>query len=188
MTSKSQKLILFINHNIFLTREQRYDLVNRNSIEVVGVSMPVWTDEYGKSTEPAEEIFCKYRINNDKGKRATVKALQDNDKNPIGYWINLPQLPNNWKPVQELNLDYVAKITSEERIKIMDLRDVWLSNNSAPLNGTFLLDPQDKGAGRLRFEIKMNGKLEFNSHEKSKVLISHLVDIKTIDSLKESLT
>lgn len=52
--------ILCISHNIFLTKEQRYDLYKGNIIEVVGVSVPVWFHNRKETNEPAVEIFCKY--------------------------------------------------------------------------------------------------------------------------------
>lgn len=54
-------LTLTVSHNIFLDRNQRYDLFNGNKLEVVGVSIPVWYYK-GKTSEPGNEVFCKYKI------------------------------------------------------------------------------------------------------------------------------
>ncbi len=54
-------LTLTIAHNVFLTREQRYSLCEGNTLDVVGVSVPVWY--YKRETsEPATEVFCKYKL------------------------------------------------------------------------------------------------------------------------------
>lgn len=53
-------LTLTISHNIYLNYEQRYALHIGKEVEVVGVSTPVWV--YRKTSEPANEIFCKYKI------------------------------------------------------------------------------------------------------------------------------
>lgn len=55
-------LLLTVGHNIFLTREQRYTLLKDGYLEVMGVSVPVWFNN-GLSSEPANEVFCKYKIN-----------------------------------------------------------------------------------------------------------------------------
>ena len=55
------EICLTIAHNIFLTRELRYEIAAGNSVEVVGVSVPVWHDK-DQTDEPAEEIFCRYLI------------------------------------------------------------------------------------------------------------------------------
>lgn len=56
---------LSISHNIFLTRDQRYDLNNKKTVTVVGVSLPVWFHGE-KTSEPGKEVFCKYRISSHK--------------------------------------------------------------------------------------------------------------------------
>lgn len=54
-------LTLTVSHNIFLNREQRYDLFNGKEIEIVGVSVPVWYYQ-GRTSEPGNEVFCKYKL------------------------------------------------------------------------------------------------------------------------------
>jgi hypothetical protein len=54
-------LTLTVSHNIFLDRNQRYSLFNGNAIEVTGVSIPVWYYQ-GITSEPANEIFCTYKL------------------------------------------------------------------------------------------------------------------------------
>ena len=57
--------ILCVSHNIFLTRDQRYDIYKGERVEVIGVSVPVWFHNKVEVSEPASEIFCKYIIAND---------------------------------------------------------------------------------------------------------------------------
>lgn len=54
-------LTLTVSHNIFLTTQQRYDLAEGVEQVVIGVSVPVWYFD-GKTSEPANEVFCKYII------------------------------------------------------------------------------------------------------------------------------
>src|SRR3954467_10252398 len=50
----NSKLILTVAHNIYLTREQRYELKAPNAVLITeGVSVPVWVKD-GRSNEPAE--------------------------------------------------------------------------------------------------------------------------------------
>ena len=58
-------LRLTIHHNIHLTREQRYALHNGEDLNVIGVSIPIWLIKKGTS-EPANEIFCRYYLKNPK--------------------------------------------------------------------------------------------------------------------------
>ena len=54
-------LTLTVSHNMFLTREQRYDLFNGKDINVIGVSVPIWHFQ-GKTSEPGNEVFVKYKL------------------------------------------------------------------------------------------------------------------------------
>lgn len=74
---------LTISHFIYLTKEQRYALHERKSVEVVGVSIPVWFNK-GNTSEPAKEVFCNYKITNDSMNRSAVPTKD-------GYNINIPQ-------------------------------------------------------------------------------------------------
>jgi hypothetical protein len=46
---------------MFLERKQRYDLFNGEEVHCVGVSVPIWYYQ-GKSSEPGNEVFCKYKL------------------------------------------------------------------------------------------------------------------------------
>lgn len=52
---------LTISHLIFLSREQRYALYAGQTLQVIGVSVPVWFCK-DKTNEPANEVFCEYKI------------------------------------------------------------------------------------------------------------------------------
>jgi hypothetical protein len=76
--------ILSISHNIFLDRNQRYDLNNKKVIEVVGSNFPIWFSGE-KTSEPGREIFCRYRIHPYKSVFRNIKVNGD------GYDIFLLQ-------------------------------------------------------------------------------------------------
>ncbi|NIQ14906.1 MAG: hypothetical protein GTO02_11080 [Candidatus Dadabacteria bacterium] len=80
-------LTLTVSHNIFLSRKQRYDLFKEEPVDVIGVSIPVWYWQ-GVTSEPGNEVFCKYRlIPNDS--KIFVKH------NNQGYEIYLPKKSYN---------------------------------------------------------------------------------------------
>jgi hypothetical protein len=56
---------LTVSHHLYLTKEQRYELNQGKEIKTVGVCVPVWFQK-GNTSEPAQEIFCKYKIYNPK--------------------------------------------------------------------------------------------------------------------------
>jgi len=73
--------ILCVSHNVFLTREQRYDIYEGKQIEVVGVSVPVWFYDKSETSEPAIEVFCKYIIaNDDKNQSKGIDVTDDGYK------------------------------------------------------------------------------------------------------------
>jgi len=81
-------LTLTVSHNIFLTKEQRYLFAEPDAeIEAIGVSIPVWYLN-GKTSEPAIEVFCKYKLKIDDGKKAVTKFDE-------GYNIFLPPFLDN---------------------------------------------------------------------------------------------
>lgn len=83
---------LTIAHNIFLTREQRYALMNEHcyTAEVAGFNNPVWS-KGDQTSEPCEEIFCKYAMTNVRD-TSMVKILKN------GYQIHI----NSHKDKQRL--------------------------------------------------------------------------------------
>jgi hypothetical protein len=105
---------LTISHYIYLNRDQRYKLHAGEPLEIVGVSVPVWFHK-GSTSEPAQELFCKYKLTNE----GVNKAIMPSDE---GYHINLPQKsqPDKEAPeeVQEVVGMYLG--TSE---RLLDIKD-----------------------------------------------------------------
>lgn len=63
---------LTVSHYIYLTKEQRYDIHNGKEVSVIGTSVPVWFQK-GTTSEPAQEVFCEYTLNN-KDERKFIEA------------------------------------------------------------------------------------------------------------------
>lgn len=114
MTTTVYKKTLTILHQIYLTPEQREALVERReSVEVVGVSVPVWF-ESGNSSEPAQEVFVKYTLTNRLENHGVVTSKD-------GYTINLPQP----KPTeQDAEIKQMFSNFDTPRPKIMPTRNL----------------------------------------------------------------
>jgi hypothetical protein len=164
---KKQIVTLSVSHSLFLTEKQRYDLHQGKTIKVIGVSMPVWFFK-GSTSEPAEEVFCKYTLNNKKG-NAYVQATKNNT-----YIINLPQVPDDYKE-GILSNEQWRKMTGGEK-------SLWYKSNPIPLSSKKLLNTKDGGCQSLSFQIQH----EINV-DNTKSNIIHFVLIKKIEELNESL-
>lgn len=79
-----------IAHNIFLNSFERYGLREENvEIDTVGICLPVWVN--GSSTsEPAEEVYCRYRLRNYSPPEADAVSVQKD-----GFCISLGD-KNSW--------------------------------------------------------------------------------------------
>ena len=113
---------LIISHYLYLNREQRYLLhENKEPIEVHGISVPVWFQK-GNTSEPAKEVFCKYRITNE----TTTKSITATN---CGYLINLPQMIE-FKPgkvSEQMQIIFNNNLpTSEKLLDIADGGSEWL--------------------------------------------------------------
>lgn len=74
--------MLVVNHSVYLDDAERKTLqVIESMVETTGVSVPVWVDG-NKTSEPANEVFCYYRIYHSEG-NVDVKPEID------GYYICL---------------------------------------------------------------------------------------------------
>lgn len=109
---------LLIAHYIYLTKEQRYSLHQGNSLDVIGVSVPVWFDK-GNTSEPAKELFCKYNLTND-SKNRPIDILTD------GYSINLPQKPSLETDDGTIKAVFINYDTSERLLDVADGGVEWL--------------------------------------------------------------
>ena len=104
---------LIINHVLYLTPEQRMGLLqDKTPAQVVGVNVPVWFNQ-GKSSEPAQEVFCQYTVTNEP-QDMVVATL------PTGYRINLPQ----------------TKPSTEEEARMLDVKK--LGNSEQGGSGWFM--------------------------------------------------
>lgn len=166
------KLALFITHNIFLTNSQMDQLIKNECISITGVCVPVWLNaKTTKTNEPAAEFFCEYKIDNDKNKEQDIEILKNK-----GYKINLPnkQLPTI-KSSPNLSL-----MSYEERIKYENKMNKWWKKHGEPENALSL-----KKTGYMRIVIqKLDQEFEL---ENSIVDVQHIIEIKTIESLMDSI-
>ena len=129
-------LILSISHHIYLTKEQRYALID-NDISVTGVSIPVWVKTNGMSTEPAVEVLCRYELTN-------VDKKMPIHFNVDGYRINMPQLSEHEKEVPRVSDDIWRSFSPDEKMKYYD------NQNPRPCV-EWLKDGNDGGSMHLQF-------------------------------------
>ena len=81
---KMQPVFLTIAHNLFPNREERYRLREPNTeVDTVGICLPVWVSGVVTS-EPAEEIYCRYRLRN-----YTTAGTESVHTTDDGYTISL---------------------------------------------------------------------------------------------------
>jgi len=152
-------LTLSITHNIFLTKEERYRLHQREPVETMGVSLPVWFYR-GNTSEPAQEVFCKYFLTN-KPENSPIVNMR------VGYQINMPQKQELPPELQHLP----PHITQS------------LGYNQEIMTTQNLLDVQDGGGEWLYFR-------QYNKVRKNRRVFNvvHFVEIKPIEKLMETLT
>jgi len=157
--------VLSILHNIAISEEQAKKLHAREEIEVIGASVPVWYYR-GNTSEPAEEVFCKYRLTNKK-KHETIQIEED------GYVINIPQPAKGIKKWTLSNEAYL-KMKPEELNK-------WYEDHPAPTCSLNLLPLKEGGSEYLYFN-------EYNKIRKKDktTLLIHMVEIKYETALIES--
>jgi hypothetical protein len=121
-------LSLTIQHNVHLTKQQRYDLHAGKNVETIGYSVPVWY--LNKTTsEPGKEFFCRYVLKNPK-EELPIRILED------GYEITIPyregskldlsdeewRILNETNPMklQEMYRDLIPEVSSQ---RLLDLKD-----------------------------------------------------------------
>lgn len=159
-------LILSIQHNIYLTREQRYGLHNQLDISITGISIPVWQFENNKTSEPAKEVFCIYNISNPKIDKP-IKILKD------GFNIYLPnQIPTKNREIS--NEDWL-KMSQEQR-------EIYYTAMPREMSSSSLLDIQDGGSETLIY--KETNKVNYNEEI---MQIVHYVNMWDIKFLKGSI-
>jgi len=161
-------LILSILHNIFISPEQARQLNNQETVDVVGVSLPVWYYK-GITSEPAEELFCQYTLKNDDNDQAVlVKDSKD------GYIIHLPKTPKDYIPKEPLSDEEWRKLSPTEQ-------NEWHFKNPIPMTAKNLL-PIQEGGGEYLFFRKQD-KVKIKQREITAV---HAVEIKYMSRLIDS--
>jgi hypothetical protein len=104
---------LTIAHYLYLNKEQRYKLHAGETLEVVGISIPVWFHK-GNTSEPAKELFCRYKLTN-RPKSKTIMPTEE------GYCINLPQKLESDKEENEVYDAVNSQIGHSEML--LDIKD-----------------------------------------------------------------
>ena len=158
-------LSLVIHHNLHLTREQRYALHEKNTMECIGVIVPVWVSG-AMTSEPAREVFCRYRIKNT-GEKAPIKLVDG------GFELTIPDR-QPIAPPQCISNEEWREMTEQEKEEIASFQ----MPGSSSLN---LLDLKDGGTGTLMY--REHSKIRADGHPGS-VAIVHLVQIRPIEDLK----
>jgi len=164
---------LSISHSLFLSKKQRYNLHEGKSVKIIGASMPVWFYK-GTTSEPAEEVFCKYTIHN-KIENTFISITKNN-----AYVINLPQIPKDFK--ESILSDIEWRRMSQESKNLREKGkagplEAWYESHPVPLSSKKLLDFTDGGSQVLNFKLEQ---------EYKNLNIIHFILIKSIENLNES--
>ena len=161
-------LSLAIHHNIWLTRQQRYQIHEEQELTVTGVCVPVWVESDRKTSEPAKEVFCSYYLKNTKID-LPIQILKDGFGIVLPYREGtIPKLSNeDWR---YLNFNDPAKLNAYY---------YKCSKLSCSKN---LLDIKDGGTKCLSFR-------EHNKVKKDEQFINfiHFVNIMDIEELMTTL-
>ena len=156
---------LTISHNIFLTREQRYDLNNDITIKVVGASVPVILSKNKISSEPAKEVFVYYTIK-------TSNLLYINYNMVDGYEIEVCKST----PYKTLPDNFWQTLTPHQK-------KIWYVRNEPNPSVHDILDINDGGKEWLAFR-----QIQTIKKENKNLEIIHYIEIKKIETLLESLS
>ena len=157
---------LAISHYLHLTKEERYAWHQGNLLEVIGVSIPVWYYK-GVSSEPAVEVFCKYRL---------IPSLEGIHIKHFtsGYEVIVPRNPpKEFMPLPDEEWKEMSKEQQEE----------WYENNEPNPSIKMLLDIKDGGSKYLAF--KQHSKVR---KDKKILNVVHYMEIKDMDDLMQTLT
>jgi len=154
---------LTISHYLYLDRDQRYGLHNGNSIEVIGVAVPVWFKK-GNTSEPAPEIFCKYKLVNNKTGGNIIRNNQ-------GYTITMPHIELYGD--DEKNDDLEVEKMYEEVLRAYQQK-IGTSDR--------LLDIEDGGVESVEFRYYHKVEIDKKLHH-----VIHFVEIKPIDMLVDTI-
>lgn len=110
--------ILYVSHNLFLTKEQRYNLFNGNNVETVGTSICVLNSLKFKNPEEVKEYFCLYKLI---PKKNITKSIKSTKK---GFNIYLFSEKTNNTFFDLVNEFFFGKkINKENTKKLLDIKD-----------------------------------------------------------------
>lgn len=158
-------LTLVVSHVIGLTRDQRYDLHTGKTVDVVGISIPVWFEK-GSTSEPANEVFVNYKLTNYK-EAFPIKTTK------CGFEINMPQS----NPEAEAEI----RALPQEALEVVGV------NTNFP-NSKNLLDMKDGGSEFLQFRQYAKTNLLVDGEKTRKALnIVHCVEIKSLEDIVATL-
>lgn len=167
----NNKLLLCVDHKIFLNDEELNYLKKNNYLETQGFNVPVWLNIVsGKTSEPGEEIFCKYIICN------------DSDESFIGinrekvYEIFLPQ-KKKWRAPDAIDFEKLKDLSYEQRLIEEEKRKIWWNKNPKPPCLELLLE-----SNFLNFEVR-----KIETFKNIKMIIKHDVQIGLISNFKDSI-
>jgi len=160
-------LSLAINHNVWLTRDQRYAIHAGIELVVVGLSVPVWVSSERITSEPAKEVFCKYYLKNTKNDEQIV-IVKD------GYEITLPNRQGNLPNLTDEEWRHLNSNDPE------NLENLYLKCDK-PVNSNNLLDPIDGGSKYLSFREHSKMKIENQI-----INLIHFVNMSEIEELTKS--
>lgn len=162
-------LNLTIAHNIYLTREQRYALHEGEEFEIVGISIPVWTQNGKAVNEPTREVFCKYYLSNPR-QELPIIILED------GYCVCIPYRPE--KKTKPLSNEEWLRLSSHDPQTL----EKWYKSQVYEISSRNLLDIPDGGCAHLSYR-------EHNKIKKNDTLLNimHFVSIDDIGMLNNSL-
>lgn len=158
-------IVLSILHNIFLTPEEVQKLKDKEDVQVIGCSVPVWYKK-GSTSEPAEEVFCKYKLTS-KSELLPVKTSKS------GYQINIPSWPESYQE-PDMPIEVWKKLSDRER-------EIWMHEHQVPPSIKRMLPPEEGGNDKLMFK-------EIQGDRVKKDMIVHVIELKTMGYLESSLS
>ncbi len=156
--------VLSVAHTVWLTREQRYALQKNEPVEVIGTSLPVWFHK-GNTSEPAQELFCKYTVTTTEPHAYIQHRLE-------GYEINVP--------LSVMPPDVPQEFWDE--LSEQDKED-FLRMNPSPGGAKDLADPPD---GIKWFFFRQYTKVE--KHDQTFIHLIHYIELRDIESLVETIS
>ena len=159
-------LNLTINHNVHLTRNQRYGLFDGESVETIGIAVPIWINE-GKTSEPGREVFCRYILHNTK-EETPVKFLEN------GFEITIP-----YRPAKD-NRQLSDRDWLDLSMKNPDALKNYYAQRVMEVSARNLLDMPDGGSQCLIYR-------EHDKIQKNDMNVVHYVKIEDMDVLLKSL-